>query len=212
MTTGEAPAATPDGGSGTHDDALVVRPAARLRGSPGLPGDKSISHRALLLALLARGESTIAAAGDGEDVRSTAGIVAALGATVERSAPHLERQPPRIPPFDDLRAHRRERPRHPRHGTPPQGCVPVENDRPAGARGENAEEEARRRARISAVDPRARLPGFRSGHSHRAGRPGFELRPETHERRRRRAHVEAGREAGDETASFGERVQDQRAM
>jgi 3-phosphoshikimate 1-carboxyvinyltransferase len=71
----------PDGGEG-----IVVRPAARLRGAPALPGDKSISHRALLLALLARGESTIADAGDGEDVRSTAGIVRALGATVERTA------------------------------------------------------------------------------------------------------------------------------
>src|SRR3954466_4294177 len=68
------------------DDALVVRPAARLRGSPALPGDKSISHRALLLALLAEGESTIDAAGDGADVRSTAGIVAALGAEVRRVA------------------------------------------------------------------------------------------------------------------------------
>jgi 3-phosphoshikimate 1-carboxyvinyltransferase len=68
----------------TSIDALVVRPAARLRGNPALPGDKSISHRALLLALLAPGESRIAGAGDGEDVRSTAGIVAALGATVER--------------------------------------------------------------------------------------------------------------------------------
>ena len=67
-------------------DDLVVRPAARLRGRPALPGDKSISHRALLLALLAAGESRIAAAGDGEDVRSTAGIVRALGATVERIA------------------------------------------------------------------------------------------------------------------------------
>src|SRR3954468_1670575 len=70
----------------TSGDALVVRPAARLRGSPALPGDKSISHRALLLALLAEGESRIAGAGDGEDVRSTAGIVAALGARVERRA------------------------------------------------------------------------------------------------------------------------------
>jgi len=66
------------------DDALVVRPAARLRGRPALPGDKSISHRALLLALLAEGQSLIGAAGDGEDVRSTAGVVAALGARVER--------------------------------------------------------------------------------------------------------------------------------
>ena len=54
----------------TPDDALVVRPAARLRGTPALPGDKSIAHRALLLALLAAGESRITAAGDGEDVLS----------------------------------------------------------------------------------------------------------------------------------------------
>ena len=72
-------------------DDLVVRPAARLRGRPALPGDKSISHRALLLALLAEGESRIAAAGDGEDVRTTARIVRALGATVERVAEHRGR-------------------------------------------------------------------------------------------------------------------------
>ena len=71
---------------GDEDDVLVVRPATRLRGRPALPGDKSISHRALLLALLAEGECRISAAGDGADVRSTAGIVAALGATVERVA------------------------------------------------------------------------------------------------------------------------------
>jgi 3-phosphoshikimate 1-carboxyvinyltransferase len=72
-------------------DAVVVRPAARLRGSPALPGDKSISHRALLLALLAAGESRIAGAGDGEDVRSTAEIVAALGAEVTREREHAGR-------------------------------------------------------------------------------------------------------------------------
>jgi len=65
-------------------DVALVRSAARLRGRPALPGDKSISHRALLLALLAEGESRITAAGDGADVRTTAGIVATLGATVER--------------------------------------------------------------------------------------------------------------------------------
>jgi 3-phosphoshikimate 1-carboxyvinyltransferase len=63
-----------------------VRASARLRGELRLPGDKSISHRALILAGLAEGESTIVGAGDGADVRSTAGIVAALGATVERVA------------------------------------------------------------------------------------------------------------------------------
>jgi 3-phosphoshikimate 1-carboxyvinyltransferase len=64
--------------------AARVRPSARLRGELRLPGDKSISHRALLLAALAAGESTIEGAGDGADVRSTAGIVGALGAEVER--------------------------------------------------------------------------------------------------------------------------------
>ncbi len=63
----------------------IVRPSARLRGDLRLPGDKSISHRALILAALAAGESWIEGAGDGADVRSTARIVAALGATVERS-------------------------------------------------------------------------------------------------------------------------------
>jgi 3-phosphoshikimate 1-carboxyvinyltransferase len=62
-----------------------VEPAARLRGDLVLPGDKSISHRALMLALLAGGETRIAGAGDGADVRSTAGIVRALGAAVTRS-------------------------------------------------------------------------------------------------------------------------------
>ena len=56
-----------------------VRPARRLAGELRLPGDKSISHRALMLALLADGESRIEGAGDGADIRSTAGIVAALG-------------------------------------------------------------------------------------------------------------------------------------
>lgn len=63
---------------------VEVRPARRLEGELSLPGDKSISHRALMLALLAEGESVISGAGDGADVRSTAGIAAALGAEVER--------------------------------------------------------------------------------------------------------------------------------
>ena len=61
-----------------------VNPAARLRGELRLPGDKSISHRALLFAALAEGETLISGAGDGHDVRSTAGMIRALGATCER--------------------------------------------------------------------------------------------------------------------------------
>ncbi len=64
----------------------LVSRAARLRGEPRLPGDKSISHRALILAAMAEGDVSITGAGDGLDVRATAGIVAALGARVERVA------------------------------------------------------------------------------------------------------------------------------
>jgi 3-phosphoshikimate 1-carboxyvinyltransferase len=66
------------------EPARTITPAARLRGEPRLPGDKSISHRALLLAALAEGEGSIAGAGDGRDVRATAAIVAALGVRVDR--------------------------------------------------------------------------------------------------------------------------------
>jgi 3-phosphoshikimate 1-carboxyvinyltransferase len=62
----------------------TVSRTPRLRGEPRLPGDKSISHRALLLAALAEGECTISGAGDGRDVKATAAIVASLGARVER--------------------------------------------------------------------------------------------------------------------------------
>ena len=75
--------AVPAGGA--TSGPAVIAPATRLRGELHLPGDKSISHRALMLALIAHGESLISGAGDGADVRSTAGIVRALGASVERS-------------------------------------------------------------------------------------------------------------------------------
>ena len=65
-------------------DRVTVRPARRLQGEIRLPGDKSISHRALLLALLAAGESRITGAGDGRDVRATADVATALGASLTR--------------------------------------------------------------------------------------------------------------------------------
>ena len=64
-------------------DVATVQPAARLRGELRLPGDKSISHRALLLATLAAGRSRISGSSDGADVRSTAAAMRALGATVD---------------------------------------------------------------------------------------------------------------------------------
>lgn len=47
-----------------------------------MPGDKSISHRALILAALANGESRIRGILDSDDMRSTAGVLAALGARI----------------------------------------------------------------------------------------------------------------------------------
>jgi 3-phosphoshikimate 1-carboxyvinyltransferase len=72
-------------GAGTiaSSGVVEVQPSRWISGQVDLPGDKSISHRALMLALLANGATTIHGASDGEDVRSTARIVARLGAKVE---------------------------------------------------------------------------------------------------------------------------------
>jgi 3-phosphoshikimate 1-carboxyvinyltransferase len=61
---------------------LSVAGGAALTGSVTVPGDKSISHRALILAALAEGASTIVGLSDGDDVSRTAAAVAALGAEV----------------------------------------------------------------------------------------------------------------------------------
>ncbi len=57
-------------------------PDAPLRGAVEVPGDKSISHRVLLLAALARGRSELTHLNRGRDVRATAALVRALGASV----------------------------------------------------------------------------------------------------------------------------------
>lgn len=66
-------------------DIVEVAPARSLHGVVRTPGDKSISHRALLLAALSEGRSSITGLGDGDDVARTLACVAALGAVVERT-------------------------------------------------------------------------------------------------------------------------------
>jgi 3-phosphoshikimate 1-carboxyvinyltransferase len=61
---------------------LTVHPGPPLQGRFAPPGDKSITHRALLLALLAEGESRIAHANPGEDCASTRHCAEALGLEV----------------------------------------------------------------------------------------------------------------------------------
>ena len=56
-----------------------------LSGRMSVPGDKSISHRALMLAALCVGKSTITGLLESEDVIATAKAMAALGAYVERT-------------------------------------------------------------------------------------------------------------------------------
>jgi 3-phosphoshikimate 1-carboxyvinyltransferase len=64
--------------------ALTARRAGPLKGRVRAPGDKSISHRALILGALARGVTEVEGLLEGEDVKRTAGAMAAFGANVER--------------------------------------------------------------------------------------------------------------------------------
>ena len=63
--------------------ALELAGAVPLRGRIRVPGDKSISHRALLLAARAKGTSLITGLSEGDDVARTAAAVRALGAEVD---------------------------------------------------------------------------------------------------------------------------------
>jgi 3-phosphoshikimate 1-carboxyvinyltransferase len=64
---------------------LEARSSGPLAGKARVPGDKSISHRALILGALAVGETRISGLLEGEDVLNTAKAMRALGAQVERT-------------------------------------------------------------------------------------------------------------------------------
>ncbi len=64
--------------------SLTARRHGPLKGRLRVPGDKSISHRALILGALAVGETRISGLLEGEDVLNTAKAVRALGALVDR--------------------------------------------------------------------------------------------------------------------------------
>jgi 3-phosphoshikimate 1-carboxyvinyltransferase len=69
-----------------HRDPAPLTASRRgpLKGRVRVPGDKSISHRALILGALTVGETKISGLLEGEDVLNTANAVRALGASVER--------------------------------------------------------------------------------------------------------------------------------
>jgi 3-phosphoshikimate 1-carboxyvinyltransferase len=68
-----------------HPTPLEARSSGPLTGKVRVPGDKSISHRALILGALAVGETRISGLLEGEDVLNTAKAMRALGAQVERT-------------------------------------------------------------------------------------------------------------------------------
>ena len=59
---------------------LAARSRTPLSGKIRVPGDKSISHRALMLGALAVGRTQISGLLEGEDVLATAAAINALGA------------------------------------------------------------------------------------------------------------------------------------
>src|SRR3954452_7414119 len=66
---------------------LESRSSGPLTGKVRVPGDKSISHRALILGALSVGETRISGLLEGDDVLNTAKSMQALGAKVQRTGP-----------------------------------------------------------------------------------------------------------------------------
>ncbi len=82
---------------------LACRRKGPLRGAVAVPGDKSVSHRALLFGALAAGETRVSGLLDAEDVRSTRRAVERLGATVRQEGVETVVVPPeRLAEPDDV--------------------------------------------------------------------------------------------------------------
>lgn len=65
----------------------IASPGSALQGELDIPGDKSVSHRAMMLASLADGTSRVDGFLEGEDTRATAAIFAQLGVRIETPSP-----------------------------------------------------------------------------------------------------------------------------
>lgn len=62
---------------------FVVEPGGRLGGSIRIPGDKSISHRAIMLGSIAEGVTRVSGFLEGEDALATRNVFRAMGVTIE---------------------------------------------------------------------------------------------------------------------------------
>jgi 3-phosphoshikimate 1-carboxyvinyltransferase len=63
--------------------SFIASPGVPLQGELRVPGDKSVSHRAIMLAALAEGSSEISGFLEGEDTRATAAAFAAMGVRID---------------------------------------------------------------------------------------------------------------------------------
>jgi 3-phosphoshikimate 1-carboxyvinyltransferase len=81
MTELKSRAATPS--------ARRIKPARRLAGVVTVPGDKSISHRALMLAAAATGQSRISRLATGADVQSTVRVLQQCGVSIAQDGPDM---------------------------------------------------------------------------------------------------------------------------
>ncbi len=75
--------------SDERQPAIVARPATRIGGTIDVPGDKSISHRAVLLGAVADGKTTVRGFLRGEDCLATLAAMRALGVHVDDSGETL---------------------------------------------------------------------------------------------------------------------------
>ena len=67
--------------------SCIASPGAPLRGEIAVPGDKSVSHRAVMLGAIADGVTRIEGFLEGEDTRATAAIFSRLGVRIETPSP-----------------------------------------------------------------------------------------------------------------------------
>lgn len=81
--------AIPAGRAPEGEPPLCLEPVRGFRGSTPVPGDKSISHRALILGSLSTGVMKIRNVAPGEDVRSTRRCLEQLGVAIEGSGSEL---------------------------------------------------------------------------------------------------------------------------
>lgn len=72
--------------------SFLLQPGGRLRGSIQVPGDKSISHRAVMFGALAQGRTRVTGFLDGADCLATLNAFTAMGAKAQRDGTRIEIQ------------------------------------------------------------------------------------------------------------------------